>query len=114
MNLKQHCSLQDTTNLRNLILENPDLPLLIFVGEEAYSGEYGYEAVPNSCSSGSVRELTLYKNYWLDRGDYADELINDCSNMAEFENLTDEEFYNMINEKVKETEFVKAICIHVG
>lgn len=114
MELKQQCSLQDTTNLRKLILENPDLSLLIFVGEEAYSGEYGYEAVSNSCSSGSVRELTLYKDYWLDKEDYEDELIKDCSDMAEFENLTDEEFYDMINDKVKETEFVKAICMYIG
>lgn len=30
------CSLNDTTELRNLILENPDLPLLIFAGDGAW------------------------------------------------------------------------------
>ncbi len=114
MNLQQQFSLQDTTILKNLILENPDLPLLVFVGEEAHSGEYAYEAKPNSCSNGSVKELTLYKNFWIDKEDYEDELINDCSDMEEFESLTDEEFYDMIDKKVEETEFVKAICIYVG
>ena len=34
MSLKNECSLKDCTKLRNLILENPDLPLLTFVGYE--------------------------------------------------------------------------------
>lgn len=114
ISLKQQCSLQDTTILRNLILENPSLPLLVFVGEEANSGQYVYEARSNSCSNGSVKELTLYKNSWVDKEDYEDELINDCSGMEEFESLTDEEFYDMIDKKVEETEFVKAICVYVG
>lgn len=41
------CLLNDTTELRNLILENPDLPLLIFAGEEAWNGEYSYESAEN-------------------------------------------------------------------
>ena len=40
---KSNCSLNDTTVLRKLILENPDLPLLIFCGEDSCSGEYPYE-----------------------------------------------------------------------
>ena len=40
--LINECSLKDITILRNLILENPDLPLLMFCGEEAWNGEYSY------------------------------------------------------------------------
>lgn len=39
-NTKLPVSLEDTTELRKLIIENPNLPLLIFCGEEANSGNY--------------------------------------------------------------------------
>lgn len=37
------CSLNDSSELKKLILENPTLPLLFFCGEECYRGEYPYE-----------------------------------------------------------------------
>lgn len=106
------CSLNDTTTLRNLIIQNPDLPLVIFTGDEAWTGEYSYEYAP--VRSVSIKELTLYDNCWLDRDDYAETLVNDLSNDEEYKALSDEEFEQMICDKVKETEFVKAIVIYVG
>lgn len=35
---------KDCTELKKLIIETPQAPLLIFAGEEAYSGQYGYES----------------------------------------------------------------------
>lgn len=40
--LINECSLKDTTILRELILENPELPVLIFCGEEAWDGDHTY------------------------------------------------------------------------
>lgn len=34
---------KDCKSLKEMILANPDAPLLIFVGDEANSGEYQYE-----------------------------------------------------------------------
>lgn len=34
--------LKSTEGLRKLILENPDLPLLVFAGEDANIGDYSY------------------------------------------------------------------------
>lgn len=36
--------LQDTAKLRKLIIENPDMPLMIFVGQDTYNDEYMYTA----------------------------------------------------------------------
>lgn len=44
-NTKLPSSLDDTTELKKLILENPDAPLIIFAGEEAWSDNYCYEQV---------------------------------------------------------------------
>lgn len=111
-NTKLECSLNDTTNLKNLIVENPDLPLIIFAGEESNRGEYAYEQV--DASQGEIKEITLYKDYWLDKGDYKDKLSDDLSNEYEYKHLSDKEYFEMIDKKVEETEFVKAIVIYVG
>ncbi len=109
---KFDCSINDTTVLRNLILENPNLPVLIFCGEEAWSGEYGYEQA--DASKGEIETLTLYGDQWLDEDDYRDKLSDDLCDEPEYKDLSDEEYEKMIDEKVKETEFVKAIVIWVG
>ena len=54
-NTNLNCSLNDTAVLRNLILENPELPLLIFCGEDSWHDEYPYEQA--DASSGEIKEL---------------------------------------------------------
>lgn len=111
-NTSLNCSLNDTTNLRNLILENPDLPLLIFCGEESWHDVYPYEQA--DASNGEIKELTLHNDWWLDKDDYEDKLSDDLCDNEEYKNSSDEEYDNMIKQKVAETNFVKAIVIYVG
>lgn len=111
-NTKLPCSLNDTINLRNLIIERPDLPLIIFCGEEAWSGDYGYTQA--DASSGSIETLTLYHDMWLPKDDYEEQLYNDLSDVEEYKSLSDEEYDRMVKKKVAETEFVEAIVIYVG
>ena len=111
-NTKLDCSLNDTTVLRKLILENPELPILMFCGEDAWSGEYNYSQA--YASKGEIETLTLYKDMWLTKDDYEDGLANDLSDEEEYIDMTVEEYDKMIDKKVEETEFVKAIVIWVG
>lgn len=111
-NAKLNCSLNDTTILRNLILENPELPVLIFCGEGVWNGEYSYNQA--DASKGEIEELTLYKDMWVDKEDYRDKLTDDLSDNEDYINMTDSEYDKMIDEKIAETEFVKAIVIWVG
>ena len=94
------------------ILENPDLPVLIFCGEEAYSGEYAYEQA--NASKGEIETLTLYDDMWLNEEDYRDKLSDDLCDKEEYKYLSDEEYEKMLDQKIAETEFVKAIVIWVG
>lgn len=112
MSLREMCSLRDTIVLRKLILENPDLPILVFCGEESWSGEYSYEQA--DINRGSIRELTLYKDEWLDKDDYREKLASEMADDEQYNDLSDYDFFNLIDEKVKETEFVKAIVIYIG
>lgn len=111
-NTRLNCSLNDTTELRKLILDNPDLPLLIFCGEDSWHDEYPYEQA--DASNGEIKELTLYNDWWLDKDDYKDKLSDDLCNKEEYKDMSDEEYNKMIKRKVTETEFVKAIVIYVG
>lgn len=115
-NTKLPVSLKDTTELRKLIIDNPDLPLIIFCGEESWDGEHSYCSA--SASKGSIQELTLYENVydatWMDREDYAEKLADDLCDDEEYKGMTDQEYDAMIDQKVNETEFVKAIVIYVG
>ena len=115
-NTKLPVSLEDTTELRKLIIDNPDLPLIIFCGEESWDGEHVYNSA--SASKGSIQELTLYDDgydsIWMEKEDYAEKLADDLYDDEEYKDMTDEEYDKMIDQKVKETEFVRAIVIYVG
>lgn len=105
-------SLYDTKELKNLILSNPELPLIIFAGEEAYNGDYSYEMA--EVTSVEIAELTLYKDYYMEKEEFKDQLIDDLSDEEEYKELSDLEYIRMINKKVEEREFIKAIVIYVG
>lgn len=115
-NTKLPVSLKDTTELRKLIIDNPDLPLLIFCGEESWDGEHAYNSA--FASQGAIQELTLYESgydaIWMDKEDYAEKLADDLCNDEEYKDMTDEEYSNMIDDIVARTEFVRAIVIYVG
>lgn len=109
---KLNCSLNDTTELRNLITENPDLPLLIFCGDEAWGGIYAYEKA--DVNNVEIKEVTLYKRYWIEEDEYKEKLSDDLCDKEEYSDLSDREFGRVIEKMVAETEFVKAIVIYVG
>ena len=110
--LKDFMTQKDCKDLKELIISNPEVPLLIFAGEEANSGEYNYESVDSGYAY--LKEITLYDHQWLDRDDFEDELRNDMEDDERYENLSEEEFDEEVTKIVSETAFVKAIIIYVG
>lgn len=106
------CSLDSTKELRKLILENPDLPLLVFCGEESWGGDWPYElAEVNSCS---ILEYGVIENQWVERDDYEEELSNTMRSDPEYCDLPEDEFDSALEERLANAEFVKAITIKVG
>lgn len=110
---KLNCSLNDTSELRKLIEENPELPLLILCGDKAWNGECGCYSQADVLRC-AVETLTLYDDCWMDEDDYREKLADDLADEPEYKDLSDEEYYEMIDEAVKETEFIKVISICVG
>lgn len=74
----------------------------------------GYQYSMAYASNTSIQELTLYSNVWMDKEDYAEKLSDDLCDEEEYKDMTDDEYDAMIDRKIEETEFVKAIVIYVG
>ena len=104
-------SMRTGEELKKLIVDNPELPLLIFVGEEAYNDEYCYCSSTN-CRA-EIKEIVLYGDMWLDKQYYRDELIDNLADDINFSKLSDKEFYAIVDKKINETEFIKAIVVYV-
>lgn len=94
--------LHSADELRQLIRENPTLPLIVFAGEEANIGDYSYM----SCSY-----IKAYKGEYLDCA----QTVNDCmcfTDRDEFEeaiadnladrDCTDEEFDALVKKEMAE------------
>lgn len=83
--------LHATDELRQLILENPELPLLVFAGEDCNSGDYSYM----NCSSvtASIGEFLDFPQTVNDEICFTDrdELEEEIENRSDFTG-TDEEF----------------------
>lgn len=101
-------SLDSTDELRKLILDNPDMPLVVFAGEESWSGEYSYNLV--EISSVHIEELTYDGEYYVERSDYVDKLYDKHSDDYE----TEEELNKYVDHIMESTEFVRAIVAYVG
>ena len=112
MNNNFDCSLNDTSKLRNLIIENPELPLLFFCSENSWSGEWAY--TQGEASDGDIECLTLYNDMWLNKDDCEEELRDDLIDSGEYDDLSDEEFDKVVKQKIEEIEFIKAIVVYIG
>lgn len=112
LDLENFVTQKDCRYLKELIISNPEAPLLIFAGEGAWLGEWGYNSVDSGYAS--LRLITLYGGQWLDKDDYEDVLRDDMAYDERYENLSDEEFEKEFAKIVAETAFIEAIVIYVG
>ena len=98
----------DTTELRNMIINNPTLPLLVFASEDANGGDYSWTQANVRCN---IDELALYNDEY---DDYEERLSNDLCDEDEYKELSDEDFEQMLAEKMDDVEFTKCIVMWVG
>ena len=112
IDLKNLMTDRDCKQLKELILSNPEAPLLIFCGEEAWQGEYCYESQTHMYAN--LEPVTLYNNIWTSKDDYEEKLRDDMADDPDYNNLSDEEFDKAADKIIAETAFVNTICIYVG
>ena len=102
--------LHATDELRELILEHPELPLLVFAGQESNNGEWGYMACGIARAEiGEFLDCEQTVNderCFTDRDDFQEEMENN----SDFDG-TDEEFAEYIKGKMAEYEPYWKPCI---
>ena len=109
MALKNEVTIPNSSELRQLIVDNPGLPLIIFAGEEAWSGNFPYTAATHVLCK--IEELTLFEELWMDKDDYEERLYDDLSDEPGYIGLSEKEYSNAISKIVEATEFIKAITV---
>lgn len=107
--------LHTTDELRKLILENPELPIIVFAGQEACAYNWSY------CSCSTVHAyIGEYFDYdeghfaekcILDKTDFEDELIQEYEDSPECENMSDDEWNEFIENKMAELDKYWKKCI---
>lgn len=89
--------IHDATELRKLIAENPDLPIVVLASEEANSGEWGWQYCNNvSCCIKEILDIRTpfdRDDTIFDDRDEFEEAIGDCMYYKEpYKSMTNGEF----------------------
>ena len=103
--------------LRKVLLEYPDLPVLIFAGEDANIGDWSYMSC-SYCSAEKGEYLDCQQTVndekcYIDRGEFEEDLADCYANDDELSNLSDEEYNQFIAEKLAKYEPYWKDCIIV-
>lgn len=90
--------IHDATELRKLITENPDLPIVVLADEEANHGEWGWEYCHDvSCAVQKILDVkTPYDRedgiIFHDRGDFEEAIADTLCDREFFKSLSNKEF----------------------
>lgn len=98
-----------TDELKKLIAEHPDLPIVVIVNAEVVADDdYNWWYAPDvSFSLGELLDCDQDVNdmkVYTDRDDFEEDLQNILCDLEEFENATDEEFDQAVKEQLADYE----------
>lgn len=105
---------ENSSKLRELILQRPELPIVVLTDYEVVGGDYGYWY---GCDiSFYIDKLILVNKYGEnttidDSGDFEEYIQNELADMDEYKDLSDEDFDELVKTKVKEYEALWTECI---
>jgi hypothetical protein len=109
--------LHSTKELRQLIIDNPDLPLIVFASEDANTGDYAYMTCSKVRANISeyldcIAPCNDAKAY-LDREDFAEDMMECYAD--DYPDLSDEEFYQHMEAEIAKYDkyWVKCIAVYV-
>ncbi len=99
---------KSSDELKRLIAENPDLPIVVLVGRYAALDDYGYTYCTKiHFSVDEILDCTLpFSDDYVynDRDDFKDALSNYLAECEEYENLSDEEFQTLLTKELSKYE----------
>lgn len=105
---------ENTNKLRELILQRPELPIVVLTDYEVVGDGYGWWF---GCDiSFSIDKLILVNKYGEDTTiddpiEFEEYIQNELADMDEYKDLSDEDFDELVKTKVKEYEALWTECI---
>lgn len=114
--------IHDATELRKLIAENPDLPIVVLASEEANSGEWGWQYCNDvSCAVQEILDVkTPYDRndgiIFHDRGDFEEAIAYTLCDRQFFKSLSNKEFDEAVHREAAMYDgcWKKVIAIYVS
>lgn len=101
--------------LKQLIVENPDLPIVVFAGDSANNGDYPYM----SCSHVSAKKGEFLDceqqiddcKCYTERDNFADDVANILDGEEQYLDLSEDEFDTLVEQTVNEYDEFWKPCI---
>ena len=118
--MKELGIIHDSTELRKLIAENPNLPIAIMVAQDSASEDYCYTYCSDiSCSVAEVLDYDLpfgNGHVFEDKIEFQEAIENELSDFEEFRDMTDAEFNKAVEAEMRnyEQHWKKVILVRVG
>lgn len=118
MKLDRLCTtIHNTEKLRDLILENPDLPLVVFAGEEANGGDYTYVCCTDvRADKGEILDCAGPNDelIYTDRDELEDDVSEELYD--EVGDIPDDEYDKLLRERLDKYEeyWVECILVYVN
>ena len=115
--------LHSADELKQLIAENPDLPIVVFAGDDANTGDYTYMSCNYvSATKGGFLDCDQQIDEcrcYTDRDDFEDDVYTVLEGEERYDDLSDEEFDSVVKQKITEYDAFWKPCIilyvdHVG
>jgi len=94
--------------LKDTIIENPELPIRFFIGEDCNCGEFPYEE--HGIYKIIIDDVILYNNEYCSKEDFEDKLFEDLS----YKFKTEERINKEIDKIIKNKKFEKTISVFIG
>ena len=105
---------ENTDKLRELILQRPELPIVVLTDYEVIGEDYGYWYGQDITFS--IEKIIGINKYGQDTTtddpiEFYEYIENELADIEEYSNLSDEEFDELVKAKVKEYEALWTECI---
>lgn len=107
-----------SNELRKLIIENPDLPIVVLASDDANNGDWCWQYCYNvSCGLDEILDCDYYDNYdciFTDRDSLEEKISDDLYD--EYCNKSPEEYDEAVRRKMEELEpyWTKVIAIYAS
>ena len=120
--MAEYSLIHDSTELRKLIAENPDLPIVVLADEESASPDYSSTYCSSvHCFLGWLLDVkTPYDHpdgyVFSDKDGFENAIVEAFENGKQYEDLSNDEFFEAVKKEMEkyEDDWVQVIVIHAS